>query len=283
MISTYGNPPRGYQMVTGVWGPDATWDYSTLEIGSRSLKLTSTAVATDLIETQATPVLDGDRYCLDWRVRASSNAFSYSVKMFAYDAAMSLVWSNVATQAVAVANTWERQSLTLTPGAGVRWFKLGIAKAASAFNVWFNELSLSILPHGFHANSGVAVPIPNAANTRINFNAEEFDNGGIWSTATDRCTVKRAGTYAFNLNTYMDLVAGCRGYCWLTKNGATWKHGTEHTPVPAGGLYNFRCSPIAQLNGGDYVEALIYQDSGGVVNLPGGAHYTYFGASRIGD
>lgn len=277
-----GTPPAGYEMVTGTWNVDAKMVSTPVNGGNRSLHLVNTAVATEVRQQAFTPVLEGDRLCLEaWVYASATTAGAVVLKIYAYDENQSLVWSNSLATQVTAANTWERIGTPFTPGAGIRYVKVSAAKSSSAVNVYFNELSLSLLPHGFSAFAGVAPTINNAAGTLVNFNSEDYDNGGVFSTATDRFTPKRPGIYTLSFSTAMDLTAGSQAYVWLKKNGVDWKFGSFISNVPAAGYYNFQVNVINQLTVGDYVECWAWQNTGGPITLLAGAQNTYFSASRI--
>lgn len=128
--------------------------------------------------------------------------------------------------------------------------------------------------------------INTATATTLSFEEEIYDTSGFHNNSTNnsRITIPAGlgGTYLFNCQwAFANNATGQRvGY--IVKNGS----GFENLKVEAGNasfLSNTGFSLALRLNAGDYVELQAYQDSGGSLQVLGGAvYYTSFQAIYLG-
>jgi hypothetical protein len=127
---------------------------------------------------------------------------------------------------------------------------------------------------GVKAIRSAAYNVPNAADTALPWDIEEFDSHGFHDNVTQ--------------NTRLTVPAGFEGYyhvgaCWsstapsvdqrrhiltIKKNGTTLKGmASEHSTSGSQAYSGPMSSGAVYLVAGDYVEAFAYQDSGGVLAL----------------
>jgi hypothetical protein len=127
---------------------------------------------------------------------------------------------------------------------------------------------------GAKATRSAAYNVPNAADTALPWDIEEFDSHGFHDNVTQ--------------NTRLTVPAGFEGYyhvgaCWsstapsvdqrrhiltIKKNGTTLKGmASEHSTSGSQAYSGPMASGSVYLAAGDYVEAFAYQDSGGTLAL----------------
>jgi len=133
---------------------------------------------------------------------------------------------------------------------------------------------------------GTAVQsIPNATDTILTFNSEAWDTDGYHSTSTNtsRITIPTGlgGKYLVTMNTLPALNGTGGRYLEIYKNGARLVNdigvkGDASIYVNVGGTF------VVNLVAGDYIEMLVYQDSGGALNFNKGSTTAPFTATYLG-
>jgi hypothetical protein len=125
------------------------------------------------------------------------------------------------------------------------------------------KLNTYIAPKGtpvFSAYNSSAQTISNSTWTKYQCPVEEYDTASCFDASNYRFTPTIAGYYQFN---WMVQVTNSVGTLFLTslyKNGSSFKRGDAIT----GGSYSAGGSALIYMNGStDYVEAYVYQASGG--------------------
>jgi hypothetical protein len=131
----------------------------------------------------------------------------------------------------------------------------------------FDKLAAAVeAPAYARATSAAGQSIPNNANTALTFGSEDFDVGGLHSTAsnTSRLTAPSAGLWLIGATAEFTASAVGRRGLYLQANGGTIFAATLGAAVafPAVTVVS-----LYRLAAGQYVEALAYQDSGGAVLL----------------
>jgi hypothetical protein len=130
-------------------------------------------------------------------------------------------------------------------------------------------------PDGARVYNNAALTIPDTTGTLLTFNAERYDNGGLHDTVTNnsRLTAQKAGKYTiwagveWALNTTgFRMVAirlnGTTNIALVTANGTT------------GNTTDQSISTLYHLAAGDYVEVMVWQTSGGNLNVSVGGSYS---------
>jgi hypothetical protein len=135
----------------------------------------------------------------------------------------------------------------------------------------------------FSATTSSTLSISHATNTKIPFNTEEWDTNSNYDPVTNyRFTPTIAGYYQVNIKIQLDNTgSGGETYTALYKNGSIYKRvgmipniaSTGRSPVG---------SIVVYLNGStDYIEAYVFQNTGGSVALSGTPDFAYFQASMV--
>lgn len=116
--------------------------------------------------------------------------------------------------------------------------------------------------------------IPDATWTALTFDSEDFDTAQLHHPAvnTDRATIPTAGIYLVTARaTFAGNTTGSRGI-GITKNGTTTTElqkvrATTGVNPGAFGFHNEQVTALLELRAGDYVAAIVFQDSGGALNV----------------
>ena len=102
--------------------------------------------------------------------------------------------------------------------------------------------------------------------TAVTFDSEEYDTDSLHSTVsnTGRLTASATGKWNVTAGVTWDTNATNNRYLLLRVNGTTYVRGTIRQDLGQSGRasQNITSGPIA-LSATDYVEVLVYQDSGG--------------------
>jgi hypothetical protein len=110
--------------------------------------------------------------------------------------------------------------------------------------------------------------VPNAIPTRLTFDSERYDNGGLHSTVTNpsRLTAQKAGKY--NISGHVQFLSNASGYRWVEifLNGTT-VIARQAGPALSGPATDLSVSTTYHLAVNDYVELWVYQNSGGNLDV----------------
>lgn len=110
--------------------------------------------------------------------------------------------------------------------------------------------------------------IPNATNTAVTFNSERYDTDSIHSTAvnTSRLTAVHGGKYLITCNVFFDANAtGIRDFD-IRLNGVTFISAARESVSSAAVGSSIITTTIYNLAATDYVECVVFQNSGGALN-----------------
>lgn len=130
---------------------------------------------------------------------------------------------------------------------------------------------LAILPRVKATNNTIQT-IGNRTTVALTWNTTAFDTDHMHSTTsnTTRLTVNTPGAYVFGVT--FDWVANATGHreAMLRKNGTTWIANINYMP-PADNVsvsrMNLAMAAPEYCNVGDYFEVLVYQASGGPLDI----------------
>jgi hypothetical protein len=141
----------------------------------------------------------------------------------------------------------------------------------------FERISLAVhqpVPQARVYNDA-AIAINNNSTTALTFNSERFDDGNLHSTSanTGRLTAPVAGLYA--IGAHAAFAANSTG----TREIHIRLDGTTSLAMGAGTASATRegrmsVSTVYRLTAGQYVEVLVYQNSGGSLNVVSTAGYS---------
>ena len=119
--------------------------------------------------------------------------------------------------------------------------------------------------------------IANGAYACLTWNAEAFDTDTMHdnTTSNSRITFTTAGTYQITLNLYMQSNSTGNRLATIEKNGTTTQ-GSGTVIMETLGYYppavthnGFSLTTMASFSAGDYIQAFVYQSSGGALNVSG--------------
>lgn len=131
-------------------------------------------------------------------------------------------------------------------------------------------------PPRFRVYNSLAEAIPNAAFTAATFDSERFDTNGMHSTSvnTGRATCQTAGAYL--LGGGVEWAANATGVraAALRINGTTFIGTEAHMTRTDGGTAGSSTVTLYALAATDYVELLVYQSSGGSLNVNAASNYS---------
>jgi hypothetical protein len=115
-----------------------------------------------------------------------------------------------------------------------------------------------------------AFSVANATNTVLDWDSEVFDFGGLHDLSTNpsRITIETAGKYL--VGAYLQFVANATGVrvVSILLNGSTIS-GDQRVTAGAGVTTNITPVALLDLAVGDYVEVLVFQNSGVSLNVTG--------------
>lgn len=113
------------------------------------------------------------------------------------------------------------------------------------------------------------ISITTATVTALTFNSERYDNGGLHDTGsnTSRLTAPITGLYSIGASVrYAANVTGIRNTL-IRLNGATFIATDTRTATAGGNATDVTLGAQYQMVAGDYVELVVFQDSGGALNV----------------
>ena len=122
--------------------------------------------------------------------------------------------------------------------------------------------------------NNAAQSIPNTTWTALTFNSERFDTSNIHSTSsnTSRLTAPTGGKYLITGTAcFTNNVTGFRTFAFTINGTYINQSSTSNS-----GAFDSCQSPstVYQLNAGDYAEFMVYQNSGGALNINSSANWS---------
>jgi hypothetical protein len=171
---------------------------------------------------------------------------------------------------VAVGTNGQVLAADSTEATGVKW----ITPSASAFS-------------GVSAFKSTNQSVSNATNTVLTFDSESFDTNAYHSTSTNtsRITIPagKAGYYNLTANIVFGTSSAGIRQINFAKNGAAAIYTLQMSASSASETI-VSVSYLIKLLEADYVEAFVYQTSGGSLNIigNGAADFTTFSAAYLG-
>jgi len=163
----------------------------------------------------------------------------------------------------------------------------GLVQTADLSGVLQFQQNGVALPNGgvapaFSAYFSGSQSIASATFTKIQFNTEYFDTNSNFDNATNyRFTPTVAGYYQVNLSCRISFTTG-EVFVDLYKNGGEYLRGNNMNVIGTFTSYQPSLNTVIYLNGStDYLEAFIYQSSGGSQTIQSGAQYNNFSACLV--
>ena len=136
----------------------------------------------------------------------------------------------------------------------------------------------------FSAYASGGQSVPNATQTKIQFNNENFDTNNNFDSATNyRFTPTVAGYYQLNaVVSFNGGVSAFSAVITLYKNGSSYMSGSLATPVSVSIGAASNVSSLVYFNGStDYAEIYVYQTSGISLGLQAGNAVCQFSGSLV--
>ena len=116
-----------------------------------------------------------------------------------------------------------------------------------------------------------SLSVATATFTALTFNSERYDVGGCHSTSsnTSRLTAPSGGGGVYHITGHATFAANATGIreVRIRLNGATYIAAVSDTTVSASGDHSMVVSCDYKLTAADYVELVVYQSSGGLLNV----------------
>jgi|GEM_PF-6545190 len=109
----------------------------------------------------------------------------------------------------------------------------------------------------FRAYQNAAQSISAATNTKVLFQVKQYDNQNEYDTANSVFTAKRTGIYLVSVGVGLATSVSNRVILHIYKNGQVFATLNDTTTVAAQDA-SFTGSTIVTLNGGDYLEVILY-------------------------
>ena len=127
--------------------------------------------------------------------------------------------------------------------------------------------------------------IPNATNTLLQFNTEDWDTNSAYDTSSYRFTVPsgEAGKYFFHARVYIEWgnAAGEVGRLQIAKNGtAVAIDAVTASGDPTSGS-SIRITTLLDLAVADYVDVRLYHNQGGSQDADNDSDFTYFTGFKV--
>ena len=145
-------------------------------------------------------------------------------------------------------------------------------------------ITAALYTQGARVYNSANISIPNDTPTKVTFNSQSYDTDSIHSTITNpsRLTCNTTGKYIISFGGYMTANPNGDRRFQILLNNTTYIAATRLGVDPSG--YTFTpTSTIFGLTAGDYVEAVVYQNSGGALNLVAATSYSpIFMMQKIG-
>lgn len=128
---------------------------------------------------------------------------------------------------------------------------------------------------GARVYSSVSVTVNDVTATAVPFNAELFDDSEYHSTSsnTSRMTIPATGRYLIGGQFLFNSDATGFRQVSLRVNGATYIV-IDIRPAASGSETVGEAVTVYELTVGDYVEVIVYQDSGSNMSVAAANHYT---------
>ncbi len=173
----------------------------------------------------------------------------------------------------------------LLSGTTPSWGKVGLTTHVSGVLPVANGGTGSGVADYARVYNNADLTATNGIELLLTFNSERQDSNGLHSTSsnTGRLTAQTAGLYAITLNvTFASNTTGFR-YAYVRVNGGSLIGWDKINTSGGGGINDaLEVSTIYYLNAADYVEGVVYQNSGGNLAVKSlGNHSPEFAMARL--
>jgi hypothetical protein len=186
-------------------------------------------------------------------------------------------WANVDT--TGMTNPMTTTGDTIYSSSGSTPARLGIGTTGQVLTVaggvpsWATPTSGSAFSGVFVRQSASTTSISNNTNTTVLFDTEEFDTDAYHSTSTNtgRITIPagKAGKYAINSAFFFQEAANGARVLNIYKNGSNYAR--SQMPPDSVSQIAVTLNLVMDLAVSDYIEVVVFQNSGGALNIYGGS------------
>jgi hypothetical protein len=127
--------------------------------------------------------------------------------------------------------------------------------------------------------------IPDTTDTKIEFDTEVYDNGGLHESVTNpsRITIVEDGIYLFGFDMLWEAEAaavGGRSAYFLINNAPTAQGDKTHAAIANNKTVRLHCAVTFELVATDYVEVEVYHDLGAATDV---ISQTVFWCNKLSD
>jgi len=122
-------------------------------------------------------------------------------------------------------------------------------------------------PDGARVYNFANITLTSGSPLALTFDSERYDNGGLHEGVTNpsRLTAQKAGKYFISAHVIWDANATGRRGLYVKLNGITWL-ASHVQPTTSASYTEMSVATVYHLAATDYVEAIVFQDSGGNLN-----------------
>lgn len=147
----------------------------------------------------------------------------------------------------------------------------GNTVSTSDWNTYVRDnLNNLIVPPSVSVKRASAQSISNTTWTAVSWDTELWDTDSMWSSTPNptRLTIGTTGLYCVNANvTFTNTASGIGRIVGIRTNGTTVNAVQYQYQLGVGFLAVNHVQAILDLTATDYLEVIVYQDSGGALNL----------------
>lgn len=163
---------------------------------------------------------------------------------------------------------------------GAMYYNYGSNTFRGCSNSSWSNLGASSTPDSVNVFNSTTKSVPTSTNTALGFDSENYDSNNLHSTVsnTSRLTIQTTGKYSIfgQVKWQSQTDTGYRGLTVML-NGVTPLAEVD-TPNINGIKVNQNVNTQYKLNAGDYLELVVFQNSGGALNAmaggPGGGQFS---------
>jgi hypothetical protein len=132
----------------------------------------------------------------------------------------------------------------------------------------------------FSAYPSATQTLSNATLTKAQYNTEEFDTASCYDTSNYRFTPNVAGYYQVQVAAQLGSGNASLFIAYIHKNGSAFK--STSSDASGNNISTVEVTALVYCNGTtDYIEAYLYQSSGGSLNLNANSQWLFFQASMV--
>lgn len=283
-------PPDVLAMNVGVWGTDADQNLSIFTIGSSSVELKATAVATEVESRKFSPIEPGLPYALRFVTRASAAGGGDTLRLTAvqYESDQSTVAETkvVFLGAMNAVDTFEVREIIFTSHSSAKWVKLRFRKTANSFNAYLDYWSLRRAAARFEVYRNAALSMDTGWN-KVVMDVESYDWGGIYDeSANERFVAPYTMHMVFSASAEFAAIGDGKEFragLYLTPVGgaaALVKQFDVKTAGAAGAIAVGGSTELQVLKG-EFVEFYVNNGDTGAEALTVGQDTVYFAGHEI--